>query len=123
MTCGVPQGSLMGPKLFILYINDLCKVFDLLKCVLYADDTTLYCSGENLHQLLTNVSRELFQIKLWFDANKLSLNITKTKRIIFGNRHIHNITNLKIDDMVLERVMEIKFLGVIIITNYPGNHI
>lgn len=87
---------------------------DLLKCVLYADDTTLYCSGENLLQLLTNVSRELFQIKLWFDANKLSLNITKTKYIIFGNRQIHNFTNLKIDDVVLERVMEIKFLGVII---------
>lgn len=53
LTCGVPQGSVIGPKLFILYVNDICKVSDLLKCVLFADDdTTLYVSGDNLHHLM-----------------------------------------------------------------------
>lgn len=82
VTCGVPQGSLIGLKLFILYINDLCKASDLLNCVLFADDTTLYLSGDNIQQLITEVTRELSKMKKWFDQNKLSFNISKTKYII-----------------------------------------
>lgn len=77
VTCGVPQGSVLGPKLFILYINDICNVSRLLKCVLFADDTTLYCSGKNLEQLLNTAKQELNILKNWFDINKLSLNINK----------------------------------------------
>lgn len=84
VTCGVPQGSLLGSKLFILYINDICNVSKLLKCILFADDTTLYCSGKNLEQLLTTAENELNILKNWFDINKLSLNLNKTKFIIFG---------------------------------------
>ena len=114
VTCGVPQGSLIGPKLFILYINDICKVSDLLKCVLFADDTTLYVSGENLHQLTADVTRELSRIKRWFDQNKLSFNLSKTKYIIFSNRQIKTSMSLKIDEVELERVNENKFLGIIL---------
>uniref|UniRef100_A0A3B3H5U1 Reverse transcriptase domain-containing protein n=1 Tax=Oryzias latipes TaxID=8090 RepID=A0A3B3H5U1_ORYLA len=114
VTCGVPQGSLLGPILFILYINDLCKVSDLLNCVLYADDTTLYLSGDNLEKLLSDITKELSIIKQWFDSNKLSLNQNKTKYIILGYRKRENIFELKIEDVVLERVNEIKFLGVIL---------
>lgn len=63
VTCGVPQGSVLGPKLFILYINDRCSVSTLLKCVSFADDTTLYCSCKNLEQLLTTVEKELNILK------------------------------------------------------------
>ena len=86
ITCGVPQGSILGPKLFILYINEICKVSSLLKFVVFADDTNITCSGEDLQQLLEVVSLELGKLKQWFDANKLSLNIKKTKFMIFGNK-------------------------------------
>ena len=116
ITCGVPQGSILGPKLFILYINDICKVSNILKFIIFADDTNIFCSGENLQQLLRVVSDELGKLKLWFDANKLSLNIKKTKFMIFGNKNIDISTNveLKIDKITLERVYENMFLGVII---------
>ena len=93
VTFGVPQGSVLGPKLFILYINDICEALEDLHCVLFADDTSLYCSGENLEHLLQVVENDLKTLKKWFDINKLSLNISKTKFMIFGNKkeYIHKL--------------------------------
>jgi hypothetical protein len=114
VTHGVPQGSVLGPKLFIMYINDLCDVSKLLKCVLFADDTSLYCSGKDIEQLLDKVENELTILKKWFDINKLSLNLKKTKFIIFGNKKINEQAKLKINDVEIERVNENTFLGTII---------
>ena len=78
ITFGVPQGSVLGPKLFILYINDVGKALENMKCVLFADDTSLYSSGADLDQLLHAVQKDLHTLHKWFEINKLSLNISKT---------------------------------------------
>ena len=114
VTHGVPQGSVLGPKLFIIYINDICTALKSLKCVLFADDTSLYSTGKDLDQLINTVKGELEALKKWFDANKLSLNLSKTKYMIFSNKKINNDVKLTINDMEIERVYDIKFLGVII---------
>ena len=84
IACGVPQGSVLGPKWFILCINDICRVSNVLRLVLFADDTNIFCSGENLEQLVENMENEMDKLKTWFDKNKLSLNFSKTKLMLFG---------------------------------------
>uniref|UniRef100_A0A3Q3JDA1 Reverse transcriptase domain-containing protein n=1 Tax=Monopterus albus TaxID=43700 RepID=A0A3Q3JDA1_MONAL len=114
IVCGVPQGSVLGPKLFILYINDIGKVSETVKMVLFADDTTIWASDENLQQLSVRVSEEFGKIKKWCDNNLLSLNLEKTKYMVFGNRRPHNELQLRIGGANIERVYEIKFLGVMV---------
>lgn len=70
-------------KLFILYINDICRVSMILKLVLFADDTDVFCSEENLQQLLEVVTTEMSKLKRWLKINKLSLNLNKTKFLLF----------------------------------------
>ena len=72
--CGVPQGSILGPILFILYINNMCNVSTLLKPILFADDTNLFYSGKDIMELCSVVSIELDNLCKWFQGNKLSLN-------------------------------------------------
>ena len=76
--CGVPQGSILGPLLFLIYVND----FDLaskFKHVMFADDTNLFHSDENITELFQQMNKELKRVSTWFKANKLSFNIDKTK--------------------------------------------
>lgn len=117
VTCGVPQGSVLGPLLFLLYINDLSSVSSKLKCILFADDTTVFCSGDNLEQLLDTVEKELQLLKQWFDLNKLSLHVGKTKCIIFGKKKRTHNKKLTINSTEIEIVSETKFLGTIIDEN------
>ena len=79
--CGVPQGSILGPILFILYINDMCNVSTLLKPILFTDDTNLFYSGKDIDELCSVVSIELDKLCIWFQVNKLSLNTSKTNFI------------------------------------------
>ena len=83
ITCGVPQGSVCGPLLFLIYVNDLPYVSKILKFYLFADDTSIYYDSENLITLQKTINRELRKVRKWLEANRLSLNIAKTTYVIF----------------------------------------
>ena len=75
--CGVPQGSILGPLLFIISVNDICNVSPMLFKILYADDTCVLISGNHLNDLIDRLNTELISLNSWFKANKLSLNTKK----------------------------------------------
>ena len=128
LTCGVPQGSILGSLLFILYVNDIVNTSSVLEFVLFADDTTILYSHEDLASKIDVVNNELKEVTNWFKANRLSVNAKKTNYMLLETRQ----RNLKQDDNIfieldntrLERVFITKFLGVIIDENLTWkNHI
>ena len=115
VTCGVPQGSVLGPLLFIIYTNDLPNALRDSRCILFADDTTIYYTSDDLNTTATILSNELEQLTEWFRANKLSLNATKTNYIIFNKTQlVLPDIELKIGTDRINRVYNTKFLGVYI---------
>ena len=114
VTCGVPQGSILGPALFIIYINDMCNVSSLMKSIVFADDTNFFYSGKDLTEVCKTVSNELDKLCRWFQVNKLSLNIAKTNFMVFGNKKCENNHLVSINGMYINRVYVTKFLGVLI---------
>ena len=119
VTCWVPQGSVLGPLLFLIYINDLPYSSSKLIFYLFADDTNIYCEAENLDLLQRTVNNELKKVKIWLDVNKLSLNIDKTNFIIFKSpQHSSSqIINVKIGNLPIKKTCYVKFLGVLLDEN------
>ena len=136
ITKGVPQGSILGPILFLIYINDLPSATDLFT-LLFADDTSFVVSGDNLNDIIIKLNNELKKINNWFRANKLSLNAEKTKIMIFNKRedtidwedinvfidsNNDNENNPELIDKIgvvnsRSKIPAIKFLGVFIDSN------
>ena len=86
VTCVVPQGSILGPKLFLMYINDIgIDISSILKCILFADDSIIFCSGQDPEQLSKDLTIELQKLHVWFSVNKLSLNVAKTNYMLLTN--------------------------------------
>ena len=83
INCGVPQGSLLGPLLFILYINDFCRSSDILSFILFADDSNVFFSHDNPNTLINTVNLELDKLTEWIRASKLSINLTRKQNTWF----------------------------------------
>ena len=111
--------SILGPLLFMIYINDLCQVSDILKRIMFADDTNLFCSSIDTKTLFLNTNLELKKISEWFRASKLSLNEDKTTFILFHKFQDKDnlplrLPVLKINDYDIKRSSSIKFLQVLV---------
>ena len=111
---GVPQGSILGPLLFILYINDFPHVFEHITTYLYADDTALFIEGKDEKKIQNTLNRLMPEIAEWFDANQLSLNTDKTFYQIYTNKKEQVKISLQLAGADIKCFKTIKYLGVFI---------
>ena len=119
ITCGVPQGTNLGPLLFLLYINDLQNCLETTSATMFADDTSLSCNGLSSADIESKLNHDLEIIHTWLTANKLTLNRKKTEYMIIGSRQKlnsigTNTTNISIAGEQIKRVESTKSLGIII---------
>ena len=123
---GVPQGSILGPLFFLLYINDIAQSSDILTFYLFADDTAIFYSHKNISTLEEVLNRELVHVSNWLIANKLSLNIKKSNALLFRTKNQAKSAkiNLVLDGIAIEETESAKYLGVILDHKFTyENHI
>ena len=119
---GTPQGSCLGPLLFLLYNNDLYLHLEHTQVILFADDTTLYMSHRNLNYLRWCLEQDMANISDWFLANKLTLNINKSSCVLFKKNKNKILLSIKINENPLPQCPYIKFLGIWLDENLDWNY-
>ena len=123
ITHGVPQGSILGPLLFILYINDLANVSKNLFSILFVDDTTVLIEGTHINTMIATLNCELAKLTEWLNANKLLINVSKSHYMVFHrSRRKINKGNILLDTTILSQVTFTKFLGVILDDKLKWTH-
>ena len=108
---GTPQGSCLGPLLFLIFTNDLHLCVENGNCLLFADDTTLYLTHQNLNYLKWGIEEDLKRIMDWFRANKLTLNVNKTECVLFSHKTLKESFSINIGDTTKTSTENAKFLG------------
>ena len=124
LSCGVPQGSVLGPLLFLLYVNDMPQAVSC-ELLLYADDTCLICMGKDIKTIEDQLNRDFSSLLEWFIDNKLSIHLgeQKTKSILFGTtKRLKDSRNLDIryKDIEIKQYSKVTYLGRILDNNLSG---
>ena len=120
---GIPQGSILGPLLFVIYINDLPGICKLSKFILYADDANIIISGTNMDEISARANQLTSTLSQWVNINGLKLNLNKTFFMIFTRSKINlSSFQLRIDNHVIEQKSKAKFLGVIVDDKLTWSH-
>ena len=120
---GVPQGSILGPLLFLAYINDLSSCLTYSQCQLFADDTVLITKHANRNVSYANLQADISKINEWCRVNQLTINAKKTEYIEFTNKRnqpANDIITLNLGDHVLIRAAEYKYLGTVLDQHLTG---
>ena len=120
---GVPQGSILGPLLFLAYINDLSSCLTYSQCQLFADDTVLITKHANRNVSYANLQADISKINEWCRVNQLTINAKKTEYIEFTNKRnqpANDIITLNLGDHVLIRAPEYKYLGTVLDQHLTG---
>ena len=123
MTCGVPQGSILGPQLFLLYINDM-PISLSCNLSLYADDSALYFAHDDPSFIAARLSCELSNCRKWLIDNKLSLHVGKTESLLFGTKsRLKRVGDFQVfcEGTAVNRVFHVKYLGVLLDCNLSGS--
>lgn len=112
--CGIPQGSILGPLLFLIYVNNISNIGLTGHVTLYADDTCLFYFGKKMKEIVDQAQKDLVNYNIWCQCNLLTINTKKTSFMIFSakNKNISDFSPIKIDNDIIQRSHKEKYLGI-----------